>query len=75
MSATEEVQNVPAEQPQPEPEAPVVAAAAEKPKKEKAAKTPKEKKPRVAKTTSHPPYFEVFSSNLLKVFIEFWHVT
>lgn len=59
MSVTEEVQNAPIEQPQQEPEAPVAAAADEKPVEEKPAKAPKEKKPRVPKTASHPPYFEV----------------
>lgn len=72
MSATEEVQNVPVDVTQPE------APVAEKPVKEKKAKVPKEKKPKAPKTASHPPYFEVWSSNssqfllILLLFPEFF---
>ena len=59
MSATEEVQNAPVEQPQQE------APVAEKPVKEKKAKAPREKKPRAPKTASHPPYFEMIKEALL----------
>lgn len=35
--------------------------------KEKKPKAPKEKKPKQSKTLSHPPYFQVFFVNLIKL--------
>jgi len=61
MSATGEVEHATAEQPKTE------VAAAEKPVKEKRTKASKEKKPKTAKTVSHPPYFQMIKEALLSL--------
>ncbi|XP_059642870.1 histone H1 [Cornus florida] len=59
MSTTEGVDNATVEQPT------EAVAAAEEPVKEKKRRAPKEKKPKIAKTASHPPYFQMIKEALL----------
>lgn len=61
MSATGEVENPAVVQPPAEaPKVKEQAPATQKPVKEKKPRAPREKKPKSAKTVTHPPYFQVF---------------